>query len=100
MYTKNESEHYDTLSCTTRKMYETYIEFIDKKYGMFYRRSIQGFAREEEDIPAHLKKEYESELEKHHGDKYLARNTVVLNMQVWSEYPDIALLFFLEKILL
>lgn len=38
---KKESHEFDTYSPTTQKLYEKYVEYIDKKYGMFYRRSIQ-----------------------------------------------------------
>ncbi len=97
---KKDSQSYEALSESSKKLYENYIEFIDKKYWMFYRRSIQQLVRDEEAIPVIPKEEYEKELKENPGNHIWARNKVTSNMRVFLEYPDIALLFFLEKIIL
>lgn len=71
---RDESELYISLPLDLQKWYEEYIALIDKTYGMFYRRNIQMLARDSE---------YSSDI--HSG--------------VFEEYPQIALLFSIERIL-
>lgn len=97
---KKNRQEYDTFSESTKKLYEDFVAFIEKKYGIFYRRSIQLLVRDEDAVPVILKKEYEEEMEKNWWNHAWARNTVISNMKVFLEYPDIALLFLLEKIML
>ena len=96
---KKESHEFDTYSPTTKRLYEEYIEHIDQKYGMFYRRSIQWLIRDGYALPSSMSAQYKQEFANNGGDHLWARDTVLSHMPILHEYPDIALLFLIEKII-
>lgn len=96
---KNELDEYDRCSPVTRRFYEEYIAYFDKKYGMFYRRYLQLIVRDGDSIPAALGREYEQVFAANGKNHLMARDTVLSNMGVLLEYPDVALLFLIEKII-
>lgn len=71
---RDELHYYDSLRSSLRRNYEDLIEQIDEKYGTFYRRHMQVLAKN----PKLKHEEYPKML---------------------REYPDIALLFWVEKML-
>ncbi len=96
---RRELSEYKTYSPTTRKFYDAYIEFFDKKYGMFYRRHLQLLVRDNSSVPASLRREYEQVFAENGQNHLLARDTVLSNMRIFLDYSDIALLFLIEKII-
>lgn len=71
---KAENDLYESLPGWMKRSFEDFIEYFDNKYGTYYRRTIQIFARDGE---------YD---ESEHSD-------------ILKNYSDIALLFWIEKIL-
>ncbi len=71
---KDNVQYYDSLKESIRENYETFITEMDEKYGVFFRRHIQNIAI----YPDIDKKDYPDGI---------------------KTYPDIALLFWIEKIL-
>jgi hypothetical protein len=71
---KDQSDYYDSLILPIRNNYENFLQNIDNKYGVFYRRHLQSFAINPNISP----EEYP---------------------EVLRDYPDIALLFWSEKII-
>lgn len=70
---RDENDFFTSLPIWLQKSYEEFIEFFDKKYGIYYRRNIQIFARDSEyNINTHT--------------------------EVLKNYSDVALLFWIEKI--
>lgn len=100
MELRKESKNYNALSASTMDMYEKYAWYLDAKYGMFYRRSIQQLVRDRAAIPPSVISELTASLIKYNWDKERAFMEVMHNMPILLEDPYIALFFFLEKILL
>ncbi len=71
---KDQADYYYALNSSIRKNYEDFLQSIDKKYGVFYRRHIQTIAINPDFSP----------------EKY---------PKVLRDYPDIALLFWMEKMI-
>lgn len=71
---KDQEDYYFALRPSIRSHYEQFLKNIDKKYGAFYRRHMQNLAID----PNISSQEYP---------------------KVLQEYPDIALLFWVEKII-
>lgn len=96
---KSELDEYDSYTPTTRKLYDEYIELFDKKYGMFYRRNLQLLVRDELSMPSSLRWEYDRVFIETGWNHSLTRDIVLSNMSVFLDYPDVALLFLIEKII-
>lgn len=71
---KDNAQYYDALKESIRENYETFIAQMDEKYGVFFRRHIQNIAIH----PDIIEKNYPEAI---------------------RAYPDIALLFWIEKML-
>lgn len=100
MELRKENKNYNALSASTMDMYEKYAWYLDAKYGIFYRRSIQQLVRDRAAIPPSVIWGLEASLIKYGGDKERAFMEIIHNMPILLEDPYIALFFFLEKILL
>ncbi len=50
-------------------------------------------------MPPSLRREYEQAFAENGQNHLLARDTVLSNMRILLEYPDVALLFLIEKII-
>lgn len=96
---RGERQEFDTFSPTTRWSYEKYIEYLDKKYGMFYRRSLQWLVRNSVSLPESLRSEYDQIFATNGQNHPWARGQVLANMPIFLNNPEIALFFLIEKII-
>jgi len=71
---KSELDFYEALRPSVRKSYEEFIQYFDRKYGVFYRRNIQSLARDPDVVP----------------EKY---------PKMLENYSEVAVLFWVEKII-
>ncbi len=97
---RKESKNYEALSESTKNKYINFIESLDLEYGTFFRRSIQQLVRDAYPIPPEAMKWLEEAIIRHDHDHEVAFAEVLHNMEILLNNTDIALLVFIEEILL